>query len=150
VGSGPFPTELFDATGDEIRRVGHEFGAVTGRPRRTGWLDLVALRYAVMVDGVTDLVMMKADCLDGFDTIKICTSYKINGVETSDFPSETDAPIEPVYTEFPGWKQDLCGVTDPSVLPKAFNDYVAFIESATGVPVSIVSLGPDRDTIIER
>ena len=150
VGSGPFPTELFDATGDEIRRVGHEFGAVTGRPRRTGWLDLVALRYAVMVDGVTDLVMMKADCLDGFDTIKICTSYRIGGVETSDFPSETDAPIEPVYTEFPGWKQDLCGVTDPSVLPKAFNDYVAFIESATGVPVSIVSLGPDRDTIIYR
>ena len=150
VGAGPFPTELFDAAGEQIRRVGHEFGAVTGRPRRTGWLDLMALRYAVMVNGVTDLVMMKADCLDGFDTIKVCTSYKISGVQTSDFPSETDAPIEPVYTEFPGWKQDLCGLTDEAALPKAFNDYVAFIESATGVRVSIISLGPDRDTLIER
>ena len=150
VGSGPFPTELFDETGEKIRRTGHEFGAVTGRPRRTGWLDLVALKYAVIINGVTDLVMMKADCLDDFETIKVCTAYKVGGEITKEMPSETDAVIEPVYTEFEGWNTDLCGVTDESVLPKPFMDYVAFLEGELGVPIRMISLGPDRETIIER
>ena len=150
VGSGPFPTELFDETGEKIRRTGHEFGAVTGRPRRTGWLDLVALKYAVTINGVTDLVMMKADCLDDFETIKVCTAYKVGGEVTKEMPSETGAAIEPVYTEFKGWNTDLCGVTDESVLPKPFMDYVAFLEGELGVPIRMISLGPDRETIIER
>ena len=150
VGSGPFPTELFDETGEKIRRTGHEFGAVTGRPRRTGWLDLVALKYAVTINGVTDLVMMKADCLDDFETIKVCTAYKVGGEGTKEMPSETGAAIEPVYTEFKGWNTDLCGVTDESVLPKPFMDYVAFLEGELGVPIRMISLGPDRETIIER
>ncbi|MBR5384907.1 MAG: adenylosuccinate synthase [Bacteroidales bacterium] len=150
VGSGPFPTELFDETGEELRRIGHEFGAVTGRPRRTGWLDLVALKYAVTVDGVTDLILMKSDCLDTFDTIKACTSYKIGGEETTHFPFDTAAKIEPVYTEFKGWKKDLTGVRDEKNLPKEFTDYIAFIENYLGVPVKIISLGPDREATIER
>ena len=150
VGEGPFPTELFDATGDAIRAAGHEFGAVTGRPRRTGWLDLVALKYAVMINGVTDLVMMKADCLDDFETIKVCTAYKLKGETICEVPAETDAPVEPVYTEMKGWHCNLEGITDEALLPKEFNDYVAFIERVTGVRISIISLGPSRDTIIER
>ena len=150
VGEGPFPTELFDADGDAIRAAGHEFGAVTGRPRRTGWLDLVALKYAVMINGVTDLVMMKADCLDSFAKIKVCTAYKLNGEIIDEVPAETDAPVEPVYTEMAGWHCDIEGITDPALLPKEFNDYVAFIEKATGVHVSVISLGPNRDTILER
>jgi len=151
VGAGPFPTELFDEVGEQIRKVGHEFGAVTGRPRRTGWLDLVALKYAVMVNGVTNLVMMKADCLDFLETIKVCTSYRLpDGTLTDELPSETDAKVEPVYTEFEGWHTDLCGVTDESLLPDAFLRYVSFLEQQLGVPVSIISLGPDRETIIER
>ena len=110
VGSGPFPTELFDETGERIRQIGHEFGAVTGRPRRTGWLDLVALKYTVMIDGVTDLIMMKSDCLDTFETIKVCTSYIVDGKETDKFPFDTAAEITPVYTEFKGWNQDLTGI----------------------------------------
>ena len=150
VGSGPFPTELFDETGEELRRIGHEFGAVTGRPRRTGWLDLVALKYAVTVDGVTDLILMKSDCLDTFDTIKACTSYRIGGEETIHFPFDTAARIEPVYTEFKGWKKDLTGVREEKDLPKEFTDYIAFIENYLGVPVKIISLGPDREATIER
>ncbi|MCR5243765.1 MAG: adenylosuccinate synthase [Bacteroidales bacterium] len=150
VGSGPFPTELFDETGEKIRQIGHEFGAVTGRPRRCGWLDLVALKYTVMVDGVTDLIMMKSDCLDSFETIKVCTSYIIDGKETSVFPFETQAEITPVYKEFKGWNCDLTGIRKESDLPKEFKDYIKFMEDFLGVPIKIISLGPDREATIER
>lgn len=150
VGSGPFPTELFDETGEKIRQVGHEFGAVTGRPRRCGWLDLVALKYTVMIDGVTDLIMMKSDCLDDFETIKVCTSYKVDGVETDQVPFDIAAKIDPVYTEFPGWKKDLTGIRKESELPQEFKNYIKFMEDYLGVPISIISLGPDREDTIER
>ena len=150
VGSGPFPTELFDETGEKIRQVGHEFGAVTGRPRRCGWLDLVALKYTVMIDGVTDLIMMKSDCLDDFETIKVCTSYKVDGVETDQVPFDIASKIDPVYTEFPGWKKDLTGIRKESGLPQEFKNYIKFMESYLGVPISIISLGPDREATIER
>ncbi|MGM9758393.1 MAG: adenylosuccinate synthase [Candidatus Cryptobacteroides sp.] len=150
VGSGPFPTELFDETGEKIRQIGHEFGAVTGRPRRTGWLDLVALKYTVMIDGVTDLIMMKSDCLDTFETIKVCTSYIVDGKETDKFPFDTAAEITPVYTEFKGWNQDLTGIRREEDLPQAFKDYVKFMEEYLGVPIRIISLGPDREATIER
>ena len=150
VGSGPFPTELFDETGEKIRQIGHEFGAVTGRPRRTGWLDLVALKYTVMIDGVTDLIMMKSDCLDTFETIKVCTSYVVDGKETDKFPFDTAAEITPVYTEFKGWNQDLTGIRREEDLPQAFKDYVKFMEDYLGVPIRIISLGPDREATIER
>ena len=150
VGSGPFPTELFDETGERIRQIGHEFGAVTGRPRRTGWLDLVALKYTVMIDGVTDLIMMKSDCLDTFETIKVCTSYIVDGKETDKFPFDTAAEITPVYTEFKGWNQDLTGIRREEYLPQAFKDYVKFMEDYLGVPIRIISLGPDREATIER
>ena len=150
VGSGPFPTELFDETGEKIRQVGHEFGAFTGRPRRCGWLDLVALKYTVMIDGVTDLIMMKSDCLDDFETIKVCTSYKVDGVETDQVPFDIAAKIDPVYTEFPGWKKDLTGIRKESGLPQEFKNYIKFMEDYLGVPISIISLGPDREATIER
>lgn len=150
VGSGPFPTELFDETGEIIRQVGHEFGAVTGRPRRCGWLDLVALKYTVMIDGVTDLIMMKSDCLDDFETIKVCTSYKVDGAETDQVPFDIAAKIDPVYTEFPGWKKDLTGIRKESELPQEFKNYIKFMEDYLGVPISIISLGPDREATIER
>lgn len=150
VGSGPFPTELFDETGEKIRQVGHEFGAVTGRPRRCGWLDLVALKYTVMIDGVTDLIMMKSDCLDDFETIKVCTSYKVDGIETDQVPFDIAAKIDPVYTEFPGWKKDLTGIRKESELPQEFKNYIKFMEDYLGVPISIISLGPDREATIER
>ena len=150
VGSGPFPTELFDETGEKIRQIGHEFGAVTGRPRRTGWLDLVALKYTVMIDGVTDLIMMKSDCLDTFETIKVCTSYIVDGKETDKFPFDTAAEITPVYTEFKGWNQDLTGIRREEDLPQAFKDYVKFMEDYLGVPIRIIALGPDREATIER
>ena len=150
VGSGPFPTELFDETGEKIRQVGHEFGAVTGRPRRCGWLDLVALKYTVMIDGVTDLIMMKSDCLDDFETIKVCTSYKVDGVETDQVPFDIAAKIKPVYTEFPGWKKDLTEIRKESELPQEFKNYIKFMEDYLGVPISIISLGPDREATIER
>ena len=150
VGSGPFPTELFDETGEKIRQIGHEFGAVTGRPRRTGWLDLVALKYTVMIDGVTDLIMMKSDCLDTFETIKVCTCYIVDGKETDKFPFDTAAEITPVYTEFKGWNQDLTGIRREEDLPQAFKDYVKFMEDYLGVPIRIISLGPDREATIER
>ena len=150
VGSGPFPTELHDSTGEALRAAGHEYGAVTGRPRRTGWLDLVALKYAVMLNGVTDLVMMKADCLDAFGEIKVCTSYMLDGREIHEVPAETDAPVQPVYTTFKGWERSIGGITDENALPKEFMDYVSFIEKETGVHIGIISLGPDRETTIER
>ena len=150
VGSGPFPTELFDETGEEIRRIGHEFGAVTGRPRRCGWLDLVALKYAVMISGVTDLIMMKSDCLDTFETIKVCTSYIVDGQPSEEWPFDTQAVIEPVYTEFKGWHTDLTHCRTEEELPAEFRDYIAFMENYLGVPIKIISVGPDRDATIMR
>lgn len=150
VGSGPFPTELNDATGEELRQKGFEFGATTGRPRRTGWLDLVALKYAIMISGVTNLIMMKADVLDTFDTIKVATAYKVNGVETNQVPYDTYAEVEPVYKEFKGWKKDLVNIKKEEELPFEFMNYVRFIEKELGVPISIISLGPDREQTIER
>ena len=150
VGSGPFPTELFDETGKELGRIGHEFGAVTGRPRRCGWLDLVALKYAVMVDGVTQLIMMKSDVMNYFDTIKVATSYKINGEEVKHFPYELTDDLEPVYTEFKGWKCDICKVRKYEDFPVEFKQYVEFIERETGCPIKIISVGPDREETIVR
>ena len=150
VGSGPFPTELFDETGEKIRKIGNEFGAVTGRPRRCGWLDLVALKYTVMIDGVTDLIMMKSDCLDTFETIKVCTSYIIDGKETDQFPFDTEAEITPVYTEFKGWNQDLTDCRTEDELPETFKEDIRFMENYLKVPIKIISLGPDREATIER
>ena len=150
VGSGPFPTELFDEVGEELRRIGHEFGAVTGRPRRCGWLDLVALKYAVMVDGVTQLIMMKSDVMNDFDTIKVATAYRVDGELVDYFPYEVTGNVEPVYTEFPGWKSDICKVRRYEDFPAEFKAYVEFIERETGVPVKIISVGPDRDETIVR
>ena len=150
VGSGPFPTELFDETGEELRAKGFEFGATTGRPRRTGWLDLPALKYAVMVNGVTELIMMKADVLDTFDTIKVATSYIVNGKETQQLPYDVYAEVTPVYTEFKGWKKDLTTVKSEDELPVEFKEYVKFIEDTLQVPIKIISLGPDRDQTIVR
>lgn len=152
VGSGPFPTELFDETGKRIRDLGHEYGAVTGRERRCGWIDLVALRYAIMLNGVTQLIMMKSDVLDGFDTIKAAVAYKVNGVETRDFPYliEEAAHVEPVYAEMPGWRTDMTAMRGEDEFPREFTDYIAFIERELGVPISIVSIGPDRCQTILR
>lgn len=151
VGAGPFPTELFDETGDEIRRIGHEFGAVTGRERRCGWIDLVALRYTIMLNGVTQLIMMKSDVLDGFDTIKACDAYEIDGRVTRDFPFSIETGIKPIYTELPGWKTDMTQFTSEEQFPKAFSDYIAFLEEKLGVPITTVSVGPDRaQTIIRK
>ena len=150
VGSGPFPTELFDETGKELGRIGHEFGAVTGRPRRCGWLDLVALKYAVMVDGVTQLIMMKSDVMNDFDTIKVATAFRVNGELVEHFPYEVNDSVEPVYTEFKGWKCDICKVRHYDDFPVEFKQYVEFIEQQTGVPVKIISVGPDRDETIVR
>ena len=150
VGAGPFPTELFDETGKKIRDLGHEYGAVTGRERRCGWIDLVALRYSIMVNGVTQLIMMKSDVLDGFDTIKACTSYKVNGVETRDFPYNIEEGIEPVYVELPGWKTDMTKFTSESQFPKQFSDYIKFLEKELETPITIISIGPDREQTIIR
>lgn len=150
VGSGPFPTELFDADGEKMCEIGHEFGAVTGRRRRCGWVDLVALRYAIMIDGVTKLIMMKSDVLDSFDTIKACVSYRIDGVETKELPYSLEGNIEPVYVEMPGWKQDLTTIKSENEFPQAFKDYIAFLERELEVPIAIVSVGPDREQTIER
>ncbi len=150
VGSGPFPTELLDETGQQLRDAGHEYGSVTGRPRRCGWIDLVALRYAIMIDGVTDLIMMKSDVLDSFDTIKACVAYRVNGKETEDFPFSIDEGIEPVYTELPGWKTDMTGMKSEDDFPEEFNQYIQFLESELGVRIKYVSVGPDREQTIER
>jgi adenylosuccinate synthase len=150
VGSGPFPTELNDATGQKLRDIGHEYGSTTGRPRRCGWLDLVALKYAIMIDGVTELIMMKADVLDDFDSIQVCTKYKIDGVVTEDFPYELSGNVIPVYESLPGWNKPLTGVTSEKNFPPELSSYIKFIESKLHVPVSIVSVGPDRSQTIER
>ena len=150
VGAGPFPTELFDETGAKIRDLGHEYGAVTGRERRCGWVDLVALRYAIMINGVTQLILMKSDVLDTFDTIKACVAYKVNGKETKEFPFNIEEGVEPVYQELPGWKTDMTGITSEDQLPKAFVDYIHFLEEQLETPVRIISVGPDREQTIIR
>lgn len=150
VGAGPFPTELFDETGDRLCRIGHEFGAVTGRKRRCGWLDLVALKYSIMINGVTQLIMMKSDVMNDFDTVRVATAYEIGGVRTSCFPYDIDGDLKPVYTDFEGWKCDLRGCRSYDEFPPAFRRYIEFIERETGVPVRIVSVGPDRGETIVR
>ena len=150
VGAGPFPTELFDETGTKIRDLGHEYGAVTGRERRCGWIDLVALRYAIMVNGVTKLIMMKSDVLDTFPTIKACVAYRVNGLETRDFPFSVEEGIEPVYQELPGWQTDMTKMTEEAQFPQAFKDYIAFLEAQLETPICIVSIGPDRNQTIIR
>ena len=150
VGNGPFPTELFDEVGEQLRAQGHEFGATTGRPRRCGWLDLVALKYAIMINGVSEIVLTKADVMDNFDTIKVCTAYQIGDETTTRFPSEITQNIVPVYKEFTGWKQTLSDKNKEENLPQAFKNYIAFIEKETGVPISIISTGPDRNQTIIR
>lgn len=149
VGSGPFPTELFDQTGDTMARVGNEFGSVTGRARRCGWLDLVALKYAVQVNGVTELYMMKGDVLSGFDTLKVCTAYKYKGEVINHFPYNIEPEnVEPVYVEKKGWNTDLTKMTSYDELPQELKDYVVFIESELEVPIKIISVGPDRKQTI--
>ena len=150
VGSGPFPTELFDETGEALCRLGHEFGAVTGRKRRCGWLDMVALKYAIMVDGVTKLIMMKADVMNDFDTIKVAEAYEIDGRRVTEFPYDIQDDVKPVYREFKGWKTDLQQVRRYEDFPAEFKTYVEYIERETGVPVAIISVGPDRDETIVR
>ena len=149
VGSGPFPVELFDETGDKIREIGHEYGAVTGRNRRCGWLDLVALKYAIMINGVTQLIMMKSDVLDTFDTIRVCVAYQKDGVTTTDMPYDTEG-WQAVYEDLPGWKTDLTQMTSESQFPQQLKDYITYIEKATATPITIVSVGPDRAQTIER
>lgn len=150
VGAGPFPTELFDETGKTIRDLGHEYGAVTGRERRCGWIDLVQLRYSVMVNGVTKLIMMKSDVLDGFSTIKACVAYEMpDGSTTTELPYDI-SQVKPIYKELPGWKTDMTGFTDESQFPQAFRDYVAFLEDFLGTPIAIISIGPDRAQTIIR
>ena len=150
VGSGPFPTELFDEDGQSLRDNGNEYGSVTGRPRRCGWIDLVALRYTIMLNGVTKLVMMKSDVLDSFETIKACVAYNINGKETEDLPFDISEGIEPVYVELPGWKTDMTKMQTENEFPEEFNNYIDFLETELEVPISIVSLGPDRAQTIIR
>ena len=150
VGSGPFPTELFDETCKKIRDIGHEYGAVTGRERRCGWIDLVALRYAIMLNGVTQLIMMKSDVLDSFATVKACVAYKVDGKLTRDFPYSIDEGVEPVYEELPGWNVDMASIKSEEEFPQAFSDYIKFIEKELGVPVTILSVGPDREQTIVR
>jgi adenylosuccinate synthase len=151
VGSGPFPTELFDEIGETMGRVGNEFGATTGRPRRCGWLDLVALRYACQINGVTQLIMMKADVLSGFKTIKVCTSYNYKGEIIEHLPYNIEEEnVTPIFTEFKGWNEDLTGITDDSKMPKALNDYIFFLEKELEIPITIVSVGPDRIQTIIR
>jgi adenylosuccinate synthase len=150
VGSGPFPTELNDETGNTLRNVGREFGSTTGRPRRCGWLDLPALKYSIMINGITQLFMTKADVLSGFKTIRVCTSYEVDGKECTELPFDTDASIEPVYTEIPGWEEDITAARAFGDLPAALKNYIEYIEKHTGVPVTMVSVGPDREETIYR
>lgn len=148
VGSGPFPTELHDTTGDKLRENGCEFGSTTGRPRRCGWLDLVALKYTVMLNGVTEIFLMKADVLSGFDTLKVCTAYEVNGEKTDKFPYDITEEVTPVYTELPGWQEDITKIENGQELPKALTDYIKFIEEEVKVPVTIISVGPNRQQTI--
>ena len=149
VGSGPFPTELHDETGEAMCERGHEFGSVTGRRRRCGWIDLVALRYAVMIDGVTQLIMMKSDVLDTFNVIKACVAYRVDEVETDRFPFDL-SKAEPIYAELPGWRTDMSRMKSEDEFPEEFNAYLTFLEDELGVPIKIVSVGPDREQTIIR
>ena len=150
VGAGPFPSELFDETGDKMCTLGHEFGSVTGRKRRCGWIDLVALKYSVMINGVTKLIMMKSDVLDTFETIKACVAYKVNGEEIDYFPYDITEGVEPVYAELPGWQTDMTKMQSEDEFPEEFNAYLTFLEEQLGVEIKIVSVGPDRAQTIER
>ncbi|WP_298549042.1 adenylosuccinate synthase [uncultured Aquimarina sp.] len=151
VGSGPFPTELFDEDGETMGRVGNEFGATTGRARRCGWLDLVALKYAVHVNGVTQLMMMKGDVLSGFKTLKVCTAYNYQGKTITHLPYNIEQEnVTPVYTEMKGWSEDLTKMNDKSQFPKELNDYIEFLEKELETPITIVSVGPDRTQTIHR
>ena len=151
VGSGPFPTELDNKVGEEIRRIGHEYGATTGRDRRCGWIDLPALKYAVMINGATQLAMMKADVLDSFENIEVCTEYEIDGKRYDYLPYDITAlTIKPIYKSLPGWKTDLTGLKSLDNAPKAFTNYIAYLERELQVPITIVSVGPDRDQTILR
>ena len=151
VGSGPFPTELFDEVGGKMAKVGHEFGAVTGRPRRCGWLDLVALKYTCQVNGVSQLMMMKGDVLSGFDELKVCTAYKYNGEEIDHLPYNIESDkVEPVYTTLPCWKEDLTQMQSTDQFPKELNDYIDFLEKELEIPIKVVSVGPDRKQTIHR
>lgn len=151
VGSGPFPTELFDEDGKTLATVGHEFGATTGRPRRCGWIDLPALKYAIMINGVTQLIMMKADVLDGFDTIKVCTHYDLNGEQIDYMPYDiVTTEVKPIYKELPGWKTDLTKLSSIEEIPSELNSYVEYLEQELNVPITIVSVGPDRKQTLLR
>ncbi|MEN8226921.1 MAG: adenylosuccinate synthase [Bacteroidota bacterium] len=149
VGSGPFPSELLDKEGELLRDIGKEFGSTTGRPRRCGWLDLVALKYSLMLNGVTQLIMTKTDVLDTFDTIKVATAYSIDGELTDQLPYDLYADVKPVFTEMAGWKTDLTGVRSKEQFPKELNEYIRFLEKELLVPIKFVSVGPDREQIIE-
>jgi adenylosuccinate synthase len=151
VGSGPFPTEDFEEAGDTMAKVGNEFGSVTGRKRRCGWLDLVALKYAIQVNGVTQLMMMKGDVLSGFETLKVCTSYNYKNQNITHLPYNIEPEnVEPVYTNFKGWKADLTGMSSYNELPKELKEYIAFIEKEVEVPITIISVGPDRKQTITK
>lgn len=150
VGEGPFPTELFDEVGETIGRIGGEFGAITGRKRRCGWIDLVALKYTIMINGVTKLIMMKSDVLDGFETIKACVSYNVNGKEYDYLPYDIADNVTPNYVELPGWSEDMTKMTSEDEFPEEFNAYIDFLERELKVPIAIVSVGPDRDQTIFR
>ncbi len=148
VGSGPFPSEALDEDGDRLREIGKEYGSTTGRPRRCGWLDLVALKYSLMLNGVTQLIMTKTDVLDTFDVIKVVTAYSIDGELSDRLPYDLNADVKPVYTELPGWKTDLTGIRNKGQFPVQLNDYIRFLEKELQVPVRYISVGPDREQII--
>jgi len=148
VGMGPFPTELNDDIGKKLRNAGNEYGSTTGRPRRCGWLDLVALKFSVMLNGVTELIMMKGDVLDDFDNIKICIGYEIDGEVVEEFPFELTDNVKPIYVELPGWKTDLTKIKKQDEFPEELNNYISFIEDEMGIPVSIASVGPNREQTI--
>ena len=151
VGSGPFPTELHNNIGSTMAKIGNEFGSTTGRPRRCGWLDLVALKYSIQINGVTQLMMMKSDVLSGFDKVKICTAYKIDNREINYFPYKIDSgQIKAIYKEFPGWEEDLSSMTDANDFPKNFNNYINYLEKELETPIKIVSVGPNRKQTIFR
>ena len=151
VGSGPFPTELNNKIGNNIRKIGNEYGATTGRDRRCGWLDLVALKYSIIINGVTELNMMKADVLSGFDTIEICTEYNIGGIKTDTFPFDLNlGNIKPIYKSFKGWTEDISKISKDEELPIELHNYVSFIEDFVGVPIKLISVGPDRSETIYR
>ena len=150
VGSGPFPTELFDNIGESMQIKGNEFGSVTGRPRRCGWVDLVALKYACMINGVSQLIMMKSDVLDSFETIKVCVAYKINDEVIEEFPYSIETDIEPIYAELPGWQTDMTKMRSENEFPEEYNAFLSFLEEELEIPIKIVSVGPDRAQTIIR